>query len=140
MARRLKSRNRKYAGNRTFGGGNTKNRRGKGNRGGVGRAGVGKHRRLFFIKTEGSTLRDRGLQGFTNPTSKKTSEITLEKLQHLIDKGKFQQKEGAFEVNLPKTKVLSNGVLTAKASVKAQAFSSKAMEKIKQAGGSTATY
>ena len=50
MARRNTSRRFKHRGNRTHGGGNTKNRRGKGNRGGVGRAGYHKHRWLHTIK------------------------------------------------------------------------------------------
>lgn len=134
MARRIKSRKRKHLGNRTYGGGNTKNRRGSGNRGGVGRAGMGKHRRLYAIKTEGSTLRDRGLQGFFSQ-KKKLMGVTLEKLQKMIDVGRFEQKEGVFQVSLPKAKIISGGLFTAKASVRAAGFSAKAKEKITQAGG-----
>ncbi len=140
MARRIRSRKTKHLGNRTYGGGNTKNRRGKGNRGGVGRAGVGKHRRLFFIKTEGSTLRDRGLQGFDNPNKRKQTELSLEKLQKMLDAGKYELKDGAYSLDLPHTKIISNGSFTAKATIKAAGFSAKAAEKIKAAGGTATAY
>lgn len=140
MARRNVSRRFKHLGNRTHGGGNTKNRRGKGNRGGVGRAGAGKHRRLYFIKTEGSTKKDKGLHGFTNPTRKIYATMSLEQLNEVLTGGKIEKNEqGAFVVNLPKTKILSGGELKHKAAIKAYAFSAKAKEKIEKAGGSTTT-
>ena len=61
MARRFESRKKKkYAGNRTFGAGNKKNRRGKGSRGGVGRGGYHKHRWFHTIKTEGTSQTEPG--------------------------------------------------------------------------------
>ncbi|MBI4360655.1 uL15 family ribosomal protein [Candidatus Micrarchaeota archaeon] len=138
MARRIRSRKFRHRGNRTHGGGNTKNRRGKGNKGGVGRAGYHKHRRLYFIKFEGSTKRDKGLHGFTNPAKKVYATISLDQLQDAI--GKFPQNDqGVYQVVIPQTKVLSGGQLSAKAHVKAYGFSAKAKEKIEKAGGTTAT-
>ncbi|HIH20526.1 TPA: 50S ribosomal protein L15 [Candidatus Micrarchaeota archaeon] len=135
MARRVKSnKKRKYAGNRFFGGGNAKNRRGKGNRGGVGRAGYHKHKWLQTIKRGEISKRTRGEHGFYH-TGGHARQITLAQLERALLNGKFQQKDGFFEVNLPNAKILSNGSVSQKLSVKARAFSAKAKEKIEAAGG-----
>ncbi|HLD63223.1 MAG TPA: uL15 family ribosomal protein [Candidatus Norongarragalinales archaeon] len=135
MAKRMKSnKKRKYAGNRSFGGGNAKNRRGKGNRGGVGRAGFHKHNWLRTIKLGETNKRDRGLSGFFHPKGT-TREITLESISRRISKGEFKQADGLYAVELPHSKVLSNGTFSHKAEVKARAFSAKAKEKIEAAGG-----
>ncbi len=137
MARRVKSnKKRKYAGNRSFGGGNAKNRRGKGNRGGVGRAGFHKHNWLRTIKMGETNKRDRGESGFFH-VSKSFAEITLSKLSLQAFNGKFKQEGGLYVVELPKHKVLSNGSVTQKLDVRAHAFSAKAKEKIEAAGGKT---
>jgi len=140
MARRNVSRRFKHRGNRTHGGGNTKNRRGKGNRGGVGRAGYHKHNWLRTIKEEGTNKKDKGLSGFTNPTRKVYRQISLEQLDKDIISLKYQKSDaGVYQVSLPNTKVLSGGAITQKAAVKAYAFSAKAKEKIEKAGGTTST-
>ncbi len=138
MARRIKSRIFKHRGNRTHGGGNMKNRRGKGNKGGKGRAGYHKHRRMHFIKLEGSTKRDRGLHGFVNPSRKIYATLSLTQLSAKL--ATFSKNEaGVHQVLLPHTKILSSGVLSAKADIKAYAFSAKAKEKIEAAGGTATT-
>ncbi len=144
MARRISSRKFKHRGNRTHGGGNTKNRRGKGNRGGVGRAGYHKHNWLRTIKTEGTNKKDKGLTGFTNPTRKIYATMDLEELNLAITRGvetgKIAKNDaGLLVVSLPKTKILSGGTLGHKAAIKAYAFSAKAKEKLEKAGCTTAT-
>src|SRR3989344_3338123 len=114
MAKRMKSnKKRKYAGNRSFGGGNAKNRRGKGNRGGVGRAGFHKHNWLRTIKMGETSKRDRGEHGFHHDRKKLVS-ITLEQLSIQANNGKLAQKEGFYVVELPSGKILSNGSLSIK--------------------------
>lgn len=136
MSRRVKSaKKRKYAGNRSFGGGNAKNRRGKGNRGGVGRAGFHKHNWLRTIKMGETNKRDRGEQGFFHKGRVYLQEVTIEQISNKIAKGQFKQTEGFYVVELPKSKILSNGSISQKAEVKAKAFSAKAKEKIEAAGG-----
>ncbi|NUN11854.1 uL15 family ribosomal protein [Candidatus Micrarchaeota archaeon] len=136
MARRIKSRMRKHLGNRTHGGGNTKNRRGKGNKGGVGNAGAGKHNWLRTIKTVGTNKKDKGITGFHNPNATKMKEITLSKLNYLIDKSKIKTENN--EVVLKGFKVLSNGTLTHKVKIiKAKAFTAGAEEKLKALGIAT---
>ena len=134
MARRVKSnKKRKYAGNRFFGGGNAKNRRGKGNRGGVGRAGFHKHKWLQTIKRGEMSKRSRGEHGFYHLSARLA--VTLEEIMRGVSKNKFAQKDGFFDVDLPKAKILSNGVVGQKLFVKAKAFTAKAKEKIEAAGG-----
>ncbi|MFH0836293.1 MAG: uL15m family ribosomal protein [Candidatus Micrarchaeota archaeon] len=133
MVRRIVSRKRKHLGNRTFGGGNTKNRRGKGNKGGKGRAGAYKHNWLRTIVVEGGR---KGKRGFRNPTRKSFKEISLDKLTALISKGKIEKnKDGVFEADFKGFKILGSGKLDSKCIVKASRFSKKAKEKIEAAGG-----
>jgi len=141
MARRIKSRKRKHLANRTYGGGNTKNRRGKGNRGGVGRAGFHKHNWLRTIKFEGTTQAQRGDKGFRNPTTRKLKEMGLNALERKIHSEKIAPAaNGVYSLSLPGVKVLSDGSVTLKLDAKAGAFSKKAAEKIKNAGGSVSTF
>lgn len=139
MARRIKSRKRKHLGNRTYGGGNTKNRRGKGNKGGKGRAGYHKHKWLHTIKYEGTNKVSRGIQGFHNPSRKPVLVVSLEQLSKRLTTYP-KDDAGVYQIVLPGTKVLSGGSFGAKANVKAHAFSSKAKEKIEKAGGKTITF
>ena len=139
MARRVKSsKKRKYAGNRFYGGGNAKNRRGKGNRGGVGRAGFHKHKWLQTIKRGEKNKRERGEHGFYH-SSPRLDEVSLLEIMHGVALNKFQQKDGFYDVDLPDSKILSNGPVSVsvKLFVKAGAFSAKAKEKIEKAGGKT---
>ncbi|MFH1106903.1 MAG: uL15m family ribosomal protein [Candidatus Micrarchaeota archaeon] len=136
MARRIKSSVRKHAGNRTYGGGNKKNRRGKGVRGGVGRAGYHKHKWLRTIKTEGTT---QTAPGFVNPSPRKVAVVQLNRLAYRIGKGEFQEENGAYNIDVTAkggyVKVLGNGKFASKANVKANAFSASAKRKIEEAGG-----
>ncbi len=128
MPRRVKSSKKKnYAGNRSYGGGNAKNRRGKGNKGGKGRAGIRTHKWFYKIKVEGT----KGAKGFgfinPHPGSKTVlGELNLFELPAMAKNGL---------VELPGIKVLSNGNLNVKLHVKAAAFSKKAKDKIEKAGG-----
>ncbi len=140
MARRIASRKRKHYGNRTFGGGNTKNRRGKGSKGGVGRAGFHKHK---WMKTIKAGFHKSLRKGFVNQAAKASSQITLEQLSDGIAAGKWpkdQKDSSAYSVVFPasrKVKVIGTGAFAAKANVSAAAFSKSAKEKIEKAGGTT---
>src|SRR3989338_8360317 len=138
MARLTKSKKRKYLGNRTYGGGNTKNRRGKGSRGGVGRAGYHKHKWLKTIK-EGLNKSRR--TGFVHYNSKKIQTITLGEIQSALALGKYQKGPGGkFElVFSDKMKILSQGELVDAINIKAGSFSARAKEKIEKAGGTVSS-
>ncbi len=128
MPRRVKSQKKKnYAGNRSYGGGNAKNRRGKGNKGGKGRAGIRTHKWFRKIKTEG-TRGSKG-QGFINSHPASRHVLNFLNVFELA----YFAKDGV--VNLPGTKVLSGGLVGGKYHVKAAAFSEKAKVKIEEAGG-----
>ncbi len=132
MARRIKSTKRKHYGNRTFGGGNTKNRRGKGNRGGVGRAGYHKHNWLRTVKFENNGKPEGG---FHNPNPTRIEAVSLASIAKQISLGELKPENGVYKLFFPKAKVISNGRFPFKAEVTALAFSEGAKERIEAAGG-----
>ncbi len=129
MVVRSKKQNRKYLGRRSWGVGNIKNNRGAGSRGGVG-AGGKKHKFTRAVVTGEGML---GKKGFTRWNSSKLKIISIENLSSRA----MQSPEEKPTIELRGYKVLSSGTLLKTASVKASAFSKKAAEKIKQAGGET---
>ncbi len=129
MARRTKSRKRKYLGNRSYGGGNVKNRRGKGNKGGKGRAGMRTHKIFFKMKTESL----HKPKGFFNPTRDRLPIVRLADVVRRIEK------DGQTTLNLGRVKVIGRGDFPFKADVTAAAFSAGARGSIEKAGGSAKT-
>lgn len=127
---------RKHYASRTMGAGNTKNRRGKGSRGGVGRAGFHKHKRLMYLKLEGTSTT---APGFVNDTRRHITAIGLNKLALAIETGKFKNEGGAYTIDLRQKrklmKVLGNGNFPFKANITANIFSESAKEAIEKAGG-----
>ncbi len=131
MVVRKEKRNRKYFGTRRWGVGNIKNARGAGSRGGTGLAGRGlgtgsKHKFTYITAYAPELIRK---VGFTKWDQKKMEAMSLREVERLLSK----QKDRTIE--LKNIKVLSNGTLSAKATIKAAAFSKGAKEKIKAAGG-----
>lgn len=122
MAKHLKKK-RKYLGNRSHGGGNAKNRRGKGNRGGVGNAGKLKHKWFHTIKYELDAMRKNRKGFFKRKALIKT--ISLFKIA--------SEKNNEFEFN--RTKVIGGFALNRPLIVKASAFSENARKSIEKAGG-----
>ncbi len=127
MVLRSKKQDRKYLGRRSWGAGNIKNRRGKGSRGGVGMGGR-KHKFTRAVITGEGLL---GKRGFTNWNSKSFKETSVGRIASMASDSKDQKPA----VELRGFKVLSNGEIHKAVSVKASAFSKKAIEKIQQAGG-----
>lgn len=131
MVVRKERKGRKYLGSRRWGVGNIKNARGAGDRGGVGKGGK-KHKFTYITAKAPELIGKRGFHTFEG--KKKREEITLEeigrRLERLVRDGK-----GAETLDLTGYKVLSNGELSRKVTIKAYAFSKKAAEKIKAAGG-----
>ena len=126
MVIRKDKKNRKYFGTRRWGAGNIKNARGAGDRGGVGNAGARKHKFTWITAKHPELIRSKG---FSNWNTKKMEIMTLHDINKLI----LSEKKDSIE--LRNIKVLSNGELTAKIKVSAAAFSKKAIDKIKNAGG-----
>ena len=124
----------KLRGQRTHGGGGTKNRRGAGSRGGVGRAGSQKHKFSKYYLTFGikKTLKHKN----------KAITINVEEIQNRIEewlaKGKVQNENGVIVIdgrNLGFGKVLGRGTITKKVRIENVVFTTKAEEKITGAGG-----
>lgn len=127
MVVRHEKKNRKYHGTRSWGAGNIKNRRGAGDKGGVGRGGR-KHKFTYLVVYERERLRKNG---FSPWKKKKLREIDLGKISKLVR----ESKEEKPTIELKGYKVLSDGELERAVIIKADAFSEKAVEKIKEKGG-----
>ncbi len=123
MARHLKKKSRKYLGNRNHGGGNAKNRRGKGNRGGVGNAGKLKHKWFHTIKFELEAIR-KNRKGFY----RRKPWVKIVRLSEIAVSGKS-------EFELAKAKVIGSFDLKRPITVKASGFSEGAKSSIESAGG-----
>ncbi|MFH1257525.1 MAG: uL15m family ribosomal protein [Candidatus Micrarchaeota archaeon] len=136
MARRIKSKSRKNYGNRTFGAGNTKNRRGKGSRGGVGRGGFHKHNRMKYLVEEGPSTT---APGFVNVSRKKIIEVPLNQLQRQIEKNVAKKEGDGYAFDLRRkgklVKLLGNGEFKYKANITVDLFSGSAKAKVESAGG-----
>jgi large subunit ribosomal protein L15 len=140
MARKYRKIHKKR-GSRTSGHGHHNKNRGAGNRGGVGMAGGHKGKWTWVVKYDSARF---GRHGFDLPLEAKNvySSINVgvidEFLPELIHEGVAVKKGKGFEVDLTKTdfqKVLGGGRVTNSFSIRATAFSSKALEKIENAGG-----
>ena len=127
----------KYRGSRTCGGGSHKKRRGAGSRGGRGKAGSHKSKFVKFL-LEGY---QKGKHGFKRPPEviREKNTINLSELEELASSEEFAQYEGDIlcvnTISLGFDKVLGRGKITKPMKVIAKEFSSKAIEKIKEAGG-----
>jgi len=133
---RLAKRSRKFLGTRNCGKGNAKNGRGKGNKGGWGRAGMHKHRFSYINVYEPEFF---GVHGFAGVRTKIVKTINLYEIEQLAMNGKLEKREGKSYFEF-KGKVLGCGVFISPVNIKAAAFSEKAMEKIKAAGGNAETF
>ncbi|MAG18018.1 MAG: 50S ribosomal protein L15 [Candidatus Diapherotrites archaeon] len=133
VVRRRRKKN-KVRGQRTHGGGGTKNRRGAGSRGGVGKAGSHKHK---FSKH----YVDFGVKKTLKP-KKKENTISLAYINDNVEKwladGKVK-KDGSIIVIDGKAfrfgKVLGNGIINHKIKIENANASKMAREKIQKAGG-----
>ena len=127
MVVRHEKKNRKYHGTRSWGAGNIKNRRGAGDKGGVGRGGR-KHKFTYLVVYERERLHKKGFKPWKK---KELKEIDLEQLNKLAIKSSEQKPT----IELRGYKVLGDGNIEKSVVVKANAFSKRAIEKIKSVGG-----
>jgi large subunit ribosomal protein L15 len=121
--KRKEKRSRKYLGSRTWGAGNTKNRRGKGCRGGKGMAGRFKHRYTLVTAIGKEAFQKKGFVS----KKKKLKFLNLFEVEKLAKESN--------EISLKGYKILGNGELKKPLTIYASAFSKGALEKIKKAGG-----
>ncbi len=132
MVVRHQKKSRKYLGNRRWGVGNIKNARGAGDRGGVGRRTA--HKKHNFTYLTAKHPEEIRKHGFTKWMPEKLKSVSLESINAMLKKSKTN------EIELRGYKVLSNGSLEMAAKIKAEAFSAKALEKIKNAKGEALTF
>lgn len=133
--KRKKRRNSKYRGQRGRGRGNVKNRRGSGNRGGRGKAGRCKHKGTWVALNDKDYF---GKHGFSNPNSKSSASVQLHEINRKAILGKLEKKSNKFLFEF-KGKILATGTVTVPLSVKAQSWTKRVEQKIKEAGGEIST-
>lgn len=131
VVRHRKRSKHKYPGQRTWGAGNTKRRRGKGSKGGRGNAGLGKHKWATTIALGNTHF---GKHGFVSKNIAIKDVLNLTKIMEMYQNGKIEKKDGTFSLNF-KGKVLSRGNIDFPLHLKAIAVSKSAKEKIEKAGG-----
>ncbi len=138
-----KRKNRNMRGSQTHGWGAKKKHRGAGSRGGRGMAGTGKR----GDAKKPSIWKDTkyfGKYGFTRPSKivikiKAINLKTIERnIESLLSKKLIEKKNDSYAIDLKKlgfNKVLSTGKITKKFNIKCDYASKKAVEKIKESGG-----
>jgi len=129
--KRKGTKKKKYLGQRTFGRGNTKNRRGSGNRGGRGMGGIDKHKWSWAMNVDKDYY---GKHGFSRPNSKDVPEINLYEINRQALLEKLEKKGDKYQFSF-EGKVLATGNVTMPLSIKAHAWSKRVEEKLGQKGG-----
>ncbi len=134
----------KYRGSHTHGGGAKKKRRGAGHRGGRGMAGSGKRadqKKPTIMKLYGYD-NYFGKHGFFSRQARDVKCINVEDLElqaeRLAKEGKIKIEKGSYIVDLRELgyeKLLGTGNVKKKFKIHAESASSKAVEKVKNAGG-----
>ena len=119
----------RWRGSHTHGRGGKKKARGSGHRGGVGMAGTGKRgdqKKTLVLNLYGNKYfrKDRAIRRKQKPRLKT---INLRDINELA--------RGKTEIELKGYKILSNGNIEGKLTIKASAASKEAIEKVKKAGG-----
>ncbi|MCK4319500.1 uL15 family ribosomal protein [Candidatus Micrarchaeota archaeon] len=130
MPARKKKRIHSFRGSRHCGTGNIKNKRGSGIRGGVGNAGLKKHKFTWVTRYERDHFKRRKMKSL-KPDFKI---LHLYEINQGILKNEITSKDGKSQLEF-KGKILATGKLDFPVFVKAHAWSTRAEEKIKNAGG-----
>ncbi|HIP89169.1 MAG TPA: 50S ribosomal protein L15 [Thermococcus paralvinellae] len=134
---------RKLRGSHTHGWGCKKKHRGGGHKGGRGMAGTGKRNKTKWTWTIKYMPDHLGKRGFSRPKAVQREVVAVnlkfidEHLDELMQMGIAYEENGKIIVDTTQfaDKVLGTGKLTKPLVIKAYAFSPKAQEKIKAAGG-----
>ena len=133
--RHRKRSRRKYMGTRNWGGGNTKNRRGKGNKGGSGMGGGHKNKWTYMTRYMPNYFgRKARRTRFAKAPTVILDFINVGAINERIERN-LLKKEGDKFAFAFEGKVLGGGNITHPVLVRAECFSASAQEKIKKAGG-----
>jgi large subunit ribosomal protein L15 len=130
MTRKKKQKG-KFLGQRSFGRGNTKNRRGAGNRGGRGMGGIDKHKWSWAMVHDKDYF---SRIGFSNPTRKDVPVVNLYEINQEALKEKLAKKGDKYQFEF-KGKILATGKVTVPLSIKAMAWSKNVEKKLTETGG-----
>ncbi len=131
MRRYRKKIHKKYRGSRTCGGGNTKNRRGRGSR--MTSKGTFGRNFMHFRKYHPEHYMKKG---FNNPNRKEVNPITLDELSKLV------LRQNLKEIDLKEfgyNKLLGSGNINVPVVVKVEKATESAIKKIESAGGQVIT-
>ncbi|MAG78174.1 50S ribosomal protein L15 [archaeon] len=132
--RNKRKKNSRLRGSKTHGWGSMKKHRGAGNRGGKGKAGTGKRadtKKPTIINLFGNTY--FGKTGFTSRSTTHVNAIGVGKLKQMFEKKLINE-----TVDLKKLgfdKLLGSGFFDVKLNIKVDVATTKAIEKVKKAGG-----
>jgi large subunit ribosomal protein L15 len=127
---RRKAKRVKMRGRKTAGWGSKKKRRNAGSRGGVGFCGMFDHKAVWRIKYDPNRIGKHGFKSLKKRAIKADIKaINLRDINRLTDKAEIDLTNFGFE------KVLAGGTLTRPITIKAKAFSEKAIKKIEASGG-----
>lgn len=140
MRFKKRKKNTRYRGSQTHRRGHRKRTRGLGNQGGKGMSGSENQKKSLIMNLYGPSYYggDKTLRrGRVAPKLKVINlNDLIEGFDNLVKRGIAKQTAKGFEFNLKGYKLLGNGPIGAKISVKASAASESAIEQIKAAGGS----
>jgi large subunit ribosomal protein L15 len=140
MKAKKRTKRSRWRGSRTHGR-SIKLNKGKGNRGGKGMAGTGKradHMKSFVIKYLYPYF---GKKGFTSKSTerKRIKEINLKDINEILNKfveeGKAKKGKEGYELELKGYKILGDGEISEKMTIRAKSASKSAKEKVEKAGG-----
>lgn len=142
MALNHRKKNSRHRGSWTHGHGEKKKHRGAGSRGGRGNAGSGKRgdaKKPRYWKIKNFS----GKHGFTNPTTKKVTTMSLSQLNGAIEKivasGNAIKTDKGFKINfadLGIKKLLGTGIAIHSYEIVVSSATQKAVKKVEAAGGS----
>jgi len=121
----------------THGTGCRKNKRKSGQHGGVGMSGTGKRadqKKTLVLKLYGNKY--FGKQGITSKGTKRDTRQRINLKDLMLSLEKYGKKtKDAWEISLPKYKILGEGEVKEKLNIKCLEASQSAIEKVKKAGG-----
>lgn len=130
MRRKGKQKSR-YLGTRSFGRGNTKNRRGSGNRGGRGMAGIDKHKWSWAMNNNKNYY---GKFGFSPPNRQTVDVVHLYEIDRVAMLDELEKKGGKYSFSFY-GKVLATGKVHMPLSIKALSWSKNVEKKLSESGG-----
>jgi large subunit ribosomal protein L15 len=139
MKFRKRKKNTRYRGSQTHRRGHRKRTKGLGNQGGKGMSGSENQKKSLIMNLYGPSYfgGDKTLRRGRVPQRLKVINLNdlIERFDNLVHQGIAKQTAKGFEFNLKGFKLLGDGPIGAKISVKASAASKSAIEQIKAAGG-----